>query len=55
MDLKSESKGTVEGVVLESRVDQGRGKISSGVIQRGMLRKGAILVAGRAWCKVSKY
>lgn len=53
MDLKSENKGMVEGVVLESRVDIGRGRLCSGLIQRGALRKSSILVAGTAWAKVN--
>jgi translation initiation factor IF-2 len=53
MNLQSENRGRVEGVVLESRIDYGRGKLSTGLVQRGMLRKSSILVAGTAWAKVS--
>ncbi|CAG7786026.1 unnamed protein product [Allacma fusca] len=52
MSLQAEKKGMIEGVILESSIDQGRGRISSGLVRRGMLRKGAILVAGTAWAKV---
>ncbi|XP_021963798.1 translation initiation factor IF-2, mitochondrial [Folsomia candida] len=51
-NLQSESKGFVEGVVLEARVDPGRGKLCTALVQRGALRKSAILVAGTAWAKV---
>jgi len=53
MNLQSEIRGRVEGVVLESRIDHGRGKLSTGLVQRGVLRKSSILVAGTAWAKVS--
>lgn len=42
----------MEGVVLEARVDPGRGKLCTALVQRGALRKSAILVAGTAWAKV---
>ena len=52
MQLQGENKGNVEGVVLESKVDHGRGKLCSGLVQRGVLRKGSVIVAGTAWAKV---
>jgi len=52
MNLQSENKGPIEGVVLESRVDAGRGKLCTALVQRGVLRKSAILVAGTSWAKV---
>ncbi|XP_059478002.1 translation initiation factor IF-2, mitochondrial [Neocloeon triangulifer] len=52
MDLKAEPVGYVEGIVIESRTDPGRGKLSTALVQRGTLRKGCFLVAGNAWAKV---
>nr|XP_045621371.1 translation initiation factor IF-2, mitochondrial-like isoform X2 [Procambarus clarkii] len=52
LNLRADSRGLVEAVVVESRIDPGRGKVATCVIQRGTLRKGAVLVAGTAWCKV---
>jgi translation initiation factor IF-2 len=52
LNLCSEFKGPIEGVVLESRVDPGRGRLCTALVQRGALRKGAILVAGTAFAKV---
>lgn len=43
MDLKGDPTGLVEGVVIESTYDQGRGKLSTALIQRGTLRKGDVL------------
>jgi len=52
MNLRSEGKGLVEGVVIESKVDPCRGRLCTALINRGVLRKSAILVAGTAWAKV---
>ncbi|KAL1416566.1 hypothetical protein MTO96_043394 [Rhipicephalus appendiculatus] len=52
MEIKADPKGPVEGVVIESMTDQHRGKLSTALVQRGTLRKGAYLVAGLAWAKV---
>lgn len=52
MEIKGDPKGLVEGVVIESTSTQHRGKLSTALIQRGTLRRGAILVAGSAWAKV---
>lgn len=53
MNLRSEGKGPMEGVVVESQIDPGRGRLCTALVQRGVLRKGDILVAGTAWAKVS--
>lgn len=52
MGLKSEFKGAVEGIVVESSTDRLRGKLSTAIVTRGTLRKGAVLVSGLAWAKV---
>lgn len=52
MELKSDYLGPVEGVVIESSTDPYRGKLVTVLVQCGTLRKGDILVAGTAWCKV---
>ncbi|CAL8111432.1 unnamed protein product [Orchesella dallaii] len=52
MNLRSEGKGPMEGVVIESKVDPGRGRLCTALVDRGVLRKSAILVAGTAWAKV---
>ncbi|KAG7171014.1 Translation initiation factor IF-2-like 30 [Homarus americanus] len=52
LNLKADPRGLVEAVVVESKLDPGRGKVATCVIERGTLRKGAVLVAGTAWCKV---
>lgn len=52
MGLKSDYTGPVEGVVVESSNDSKRGKLSTAIITRGTLRRGAIITAGQAHAKV---
>lgn len=52
MGLKADFKGFVEGIVIESRIDKFRGKLSTTIVTRGTLRKGAVLVSGVAFAKV---
>uniref|UniRef100_A0A3B3ZYR8 Tr-type G domain-containing protein n=1 Tax=Periophthalmus magnuspinnatus TaxID=409849 RepID=A0A3B3ZYR8_9GOBI len=52
LELKAEVDGLMEGVVIESRTDKGKGPVSTALVQRGALRKGAVLVSGRTWAKV---
>ncbi|KAI5480549.1 hypothetical protein MNV49_000245 [Pseudohyphozyma bogoriensis] len=51
-ELKAEREGRVEGRVLESRVEKGRGNVATVLVTRGCLRTAASLVAGNTWCKV---
>lgn len=43
MNLRGDPKGFVEGVVLEVTTEIGRGKLATALIQRGTLRKGAVI------------
>ncbi|XP_055587378.1 translation initiation factor IF-2, mitochondrial [Uranotaenia lowii] len=52
MDLRGEYVGLMEGVVVESKVDSHRGKLSTAIVTRGTLKKGSVLVSGLAWAKV---
>ncbi|XP_036604893.1 translation initiation factor IF-2, mitochondrial isoform X2 [Trichosurus vulpecula] len=52
LELKGDPTGLVEAIVVESRTDKGRGPVTTAIIKRGTLRKGAILVAGKSWAKV---
>ena len=52
LDLKSNSSRPAEGVVLEAKLERGRGAVATVLIQRGTLRVGDIFVAGSEWGRV---
>lgn len=52
LELKAVADGPARGVVVESRLDKGRGPVATVLVQRGTLRKGDILLAGSQYGKV---
>lgn len=52
LELKAEATGPVEGLVIESRTDKGKGSVTTAIVQRGTLKRGCVLVAGKSWAKV---
>lgn len=52
MGLKADPTGLVEGIVIESKTDPRRGKLSTAIVSRGTLRKGSVLLSGLAHAKV---
>ena len=52
LDLKSNPDRTAEGVVIEARLDKGRGPVATVLVQTGTLMPGEILVAGNEWGRV---
>jgi len=52
LDLKADPKRRAKGVVLDARVEQGRGIVGSLLVQSGRLRVGDAFVAGRHYGRV---
>jgi len=52
LDLKAPYDGPARGVVIEARVDRGRGNIATVLIQEGTLRRGEPFVAGEHYGRV---
>ncbi|HEY1881038.1 MAG TPA: translation initiation factor IF-2 [Caulobacteraceae bacterium] len=52
MELKANPDRTAEGVVIESKVDRGRGAVASVLVKRGALKRGDIVVAGAQFGRV---
>jgi len=51
-DLKANPDARASGVIVESRLDPGRGPVVTVLVQRGTMRVGDPLVAGAHWGKV---
>ena len=52
LDLTANPNRPAEGVVLEARLERGRGPVATVLIQRGTLRVGDIFVSGSEWGRV---
>ncbi len=52
LELSTVAEGPARGVVVESRVDKGRGTVATILVQRGTLHKGDILLAGQEYGRV---
>jgi translation initiation factor IF-2 len=52
MDLRANPDRSAEGVVIEAKLDKGRGPVATVLVKRGTLKRGDIVVAGSAWGKV---
>ena len=52
LDLKTDFESKATGVVLESKIDIGRGPVATIIITSGTLKKGNFFVSGLKWGKV---
>jgi translation initiation factor IF-2 len=52
LDLKANPERTADGVVIEAKLDRGRGAVSTVLVKRGTLKRGDIVVAGANWGRV---
>jgi translation initiation factor IF-2 len=52
LQLKANPKGSFEGVVIEAKIDKGRGPVATILVQEGTLRIGDAVVVGSAFGKI---
>lgn len=52
MELQAPSEGAAQGVVIEARIERGRGAVASLLIQRGTLNTGDLVLAGAHYGRV---
>ncbi len=52
LDLKTDFEMNAKGIVLESKIDIGRGPIANVIITAGTLKKGDFFVSGLKWGKI---
>jgi translation initiation factor IF-2 len=52
LELKAPRSGPASGLVVEARLDKGRGPVATILVQRGTLSKGDIVLAGREFGRV---
>lgn len=52
LELKANPDRAAEGIVIEAKLERGRGPVGTVLVQRGTLNIGDIVVAGSAWGKV---
>lgn len=49
LELRADPKGQAEGVVIESRIEHGRGPVATVLVQTGTLKKGDSIVVGETF------
>jgi translation initiation factor IF-2 len=52
MELKANPKANLEAIVVEARVEVGRGPTATLIVQKGTLKVGDSFVCGKVYCKV---
>ena len=52
MELQAVPNGPAKGVVIESRLDKGRGTVATILVQSGQLNKGDIIIAGQDYGRI---
>jgi len=52
LELKAPKTGPATGLVIEARLDKGRGPVASILVQKGTLKKGDVVLAGREFGRV---
>ena len=52
LELRANPDRPAEGIVIEAKLERGRGPVGTVLVQRGTLKVGQLVVAGRAWGRV---
>jgi translation initiation factor IF-2 len=52
LDLRANPSRTAQGVVIEAKVERGRGSVATVLVQKGTLKVGDVFVAGSDWGRV---
>ena len=52
LDLKASFSGQAKGIVIESKIDKGKGPVSTVLISNGKLKKGDYFICGDTWGKI---
>jgi translation initiation factor IF-2 len=52
MDLKADASGDVEGVVIEAKVEKGRGPVATVLVKNGTLKQGDAVLVGSSYGKL---
>merc|ERR1711990_1137676 len=52
LELKAYNEGPAEGIIIESKIEKGRGIVATLLIQNGKLKKGDFILAGKEYGKV---
>lgn len=52
LELRANPDRSAEGIIVEAKLDKGRGPVGTVLIERGTLRVGDIIVAGTEWGRV---
>lgn len=52
LDLKANPERKADGTVIEAKMEKGRGTVATVLVQRGTLRIGDIVIAGKEWGRV---
>jgi translation initiation factor IF-2 len=52
LELKARDEGPATGLVIESRVEKGRGAVASILVQKGTLKKGDIILCGAEYGRI---
>ncbi|MBE6463076.1 MAG: translation initiation factor IF-2 [Alphaproteobacteria bacterium] len=49
LDLKANPNRSADGVVIEAKMEKGRGNVATVLVQKGTLKVGEVIIAGKEW------